>query len=99
MLPLKLVDRLKPKALAPLMRHEIESVAGDDKCFAPFHLAGELGQPVLCVPDGYGPSRKRSYKQPQGPCPAMWRRVARPKTAKIELSTTQHSAGHGIEFL
>src|ERR1700691_297270 len=44
-------------------------------------------------------SRKRSYRQPQGPCPAMWRRVARPKTAKIELSTTQDSAGHGIEFL
>ena len=38
MLPLELVDRLKPKALARLVRHEIESwasVAGDNKRLAP----------------------------------------------------------------
>jgi hypothetical protein len=57
MLPLEFVDRLKAKALARLVRHEVKGrapVAGDDNRFAPFHLAGELGQAVLCVADRYG---------------------------------------------
>jgi hypothetical protein len=51
MLPLEFVDRLQTKAVAPLVRHEIEGrtpVAGDDNRFAPFDGAKEKAPQCKC---------------------------------------------------